>query len=198
MRSFTILMRTALACGALGATFPLQGQATLRNNFESVIAAWELRGLNESSTSTTAISSGTPIVSVDDLRYPVSAKVRRLLEKAERKSDLGNHAEAIEDLHQALIKFPTSAPYVHNLLGREYISSGQYSRAEESFEEAVRLMPHESAHHSNLGLTLAILGKCDRAKGEVREALQLNSDNEKAKHILEAIKGGKTSCNAIQ
>lgn len=152
MRSFAILMRATLACGALGAGFPLQGLGPLRNSFESVITVWELRGPNEHSIRTTTISSGTPIVSVDDLRYPVTAKVRRLLEKAVRKSELGNHAEAIEDLDQALIKFPTSAPYVYNLLGRECISSGEYSKAEESLEEAVRLMPHESAHHSNLGL----------------------------------------------
>ena len=52
-------------------------------------------------------------------------------------------------------------------------------------------MPHESAHHSNFGLSLVILGQWDRAEQELRKALQLDRANAKAKQILELLKGQK-------
>jgi Flp pilus assembly protein TadD len=153
-----------------------------------MLGDWELRRLNNSAASTANFTRGPAIVSADELRYPVPTKARRILEDARRKGDEGNHSAAIEDLLNALIKYPRSAPYIHNLLGREYIDTGDYIRAEESFNEAARLMPHESAHHSNLGLSLAILGHWDRAEQELRRALQLDHANANAKKILEALK----------
>ena len=79
------------------------------------------------------------------------------------------------------------AAYAHNLLGLEYIEVQQYAEAKTSFAEAARLMPHESSNHSNLGLSLAIIGEWDSAEQEERKALQLDKSNDKAKEILEAL-----------
>jgi tetratricopeptide (TPR) repeat protein len=91
---------------------------------------------------------------------------------------LGNHSAAIEDLQKTMVKYPGSMPYA-------YIERREYVKAQESFAEAARLMPHESVPHSNLALSLAILGQWERAEREVRKALQLDRANAKAKQILE-------------
>jgi len=131
--------------------------------------------------------SGSPTVSADALRHPLSSKARRLFEKAMHFAELGNHHAAIDGLRDALVKCPSDAPYAHNLLGLEYIEVQQYGDAKESFAEAVRLMPRESSNHSNLGLSLAIVGDWDTAEKEERKALQLDRSNSKAQLILEAL-----------
>jgi Flp pilus assembly protein TadD len=88
------------------------------------------------------------------LRHPLSSKARRLLDKAMHLADVGDHAAAIEGLQEALAIYPSDAPYAHNLLGLEYIETSRFTNAKNSFEEAVRLMPHESVNHSNFGLSL--------------------------------------------
>ena len=99
------------------------------------------------------------------LRKPVACSIRQCT-----LADLGNHTAAIEGLQEALAKYPSDAPYAHNLLGLEYIETGRFTDAKNSFEEAVRLMPHESVNHSNFGLSLAIVGEWDSAELEVRKS----------------------------
>jgi tetratricopeptide (TPR) repeat protein len=186
MRSVSIIMQFVVMCAGFWAAVPAEGQSPYRNVHDPMYS-WELQELNEPAPKPANFSSGPAIVSVDELRHPLSAKARRAMEDANRESELGNHSAAIDDLRKALVKYPVSAPYAYNLLGREYVNSGDYVKAEESFEEAARLMPHESAHHSNLGLSLVILGRWDRAEQELRKALQLDRANAKAKQILEAL-----------
>ncbi len=62
----------------------------------------------------------------------------------------------------------------------------------DSFEEAVRLMPHESVNHSNLGFSLAVAGDWNSAEQEARTAIQLDPANTRAKTLLELIRGRKT------
>jgi Flp pilus assembly protein TadD len=131
--------------------------------------------------------SGPSTISTDVLRHPLSSKARRLFEKAMHFAELGNHHAAIAGLRDALLKCPSDAPYAQNLLGLEYIEVQQYTEAKASFTEAARLMPHESSNHSNLGLSLAIVGEWDSAEQEERRALQLDKSNDKAKLILEAL-----------
>ena len=191
MRCVFVILNFALVWASCGVTVAVQGQVPYRNWPDSIFSAWELRELNERNPAN--YSGGPAIVSADELRHPVSNKARRALENAQRKGDSGDHSAAIEDLIKALIKYPTSAPYAYNLLGREYIECGDYVQAEESFEVATKLMPHQAAHHSNLGLSLAFLGQWDRAEQEVRKALQLDHANAKAKQILDAMRIWRSS-----
>ncbi len=134
-----------------------------------------------------ADGTGSSTISADVLRHPLSSKARRLFEKAMHLAELGNHHAAIAGLRDALAKCPGDAPYANNLLGLEYIEVQQYAEAKTSFAEAARLMPGESSNHSNLGLSLAIVGEWDSAEKEERKALQLDKSNDKAKLILEAL-----------
>jgi Flp pilus assembly protein TadD len=136
--------------------------------------------------------SGPATVSADVLRHPLSSKARRRLEKALRLSELGKHPAAIQELRETLVKEPSSAPYAHNLLGVEFVESGQFDDARNSFEEAVRLMPHESVNHSNLGFSLAVAGDWNSAEQEARTAIQLDPANARAKTLLELVRGRKT------
>jgi len=74
----------------------------------------------------------------------------------------------------------------------EYVQNQQFTEARNSFEEAVRLMPHESVNHSNLGYSLAVAGDWNSAEQEARTALQLDPANAKAKTLLEIIRGRKS------
>ena len=131
---------------------------------------------------------GAPaIVSIDTLRHPLSSKGRQLLDKAVRLAGRGNHAAAIKCLRDALVKCPTDAPYVHNLLGFEFLQTNQFMEAKDSYEEAVRLMPRESHNHANYALSLAVIGDLESAEKEVRTAIELDSGNAKAKSILELL-----------
>lgn len=132
-------------------------------------------------------ASGPSTISSDVLRHPLSSRARRLFQKAMHFAELGNHHAAIANLRDAMVKYPADAAYGDNLLGLEYIEVQQYADAKTSFAEAARLMPHESCNHSNLGLSLAIVGEWDSAEQEERKALQLDKSNDKAKEILEAL-----------
>jgi len=127
------------------------------------------------------------VVSKQTLQHPLSSKGRLLLEKAINLSRRGDHAAAIQGLRDALVKYPADAPYAHNLLGFEFLSTHQVMEAKNSYEEAVRLITDDSPNHSNYALSLAITGDLDGAEREARTAIALDSSNSKAKCILELL-----------
>ncbi len=144
------------------------------------------------------LPAGAPaIVSVDTLRHPLSSKGRQLLETALNFARRGNHTAAINSLRDALVKYPADAPYVHNLLGFEFLETNQLMEAKNSYEEAVRLMPHESPNHANYALSLAVIGELDSAEKEVRTAIELDKGNAKAKSILELLLKRKRTKSAV-
>lgn len=127
------------------------------------------------------------IVSADLLRHPVSGKVRKLLLRAIAKSDSGEHEEAIGQLREILGKYPESAPYAQNLLGVEYVRTGRFADAVGSFERAVAWLPHDAMTHYNFGLALICAGDYQRARQEVRRALELDPNNAAMRVRLNAL-----------
>ena len=126
-------------------------------------------------------------ISSDVLRNPISSKALRTLQRAMHNAELGDHPAAIDALQDILVKQPAAAPYIHHLLGIEYLETHQFAAALSSFEEAARSMPHDSTAHSNYGLSLALTGQFDHAETELRKALELDRTNAKAKSILEVV-----------
>jgi Flp pilus assembly protein TadD len=126
-------------------------------------------------------------VSVDLLRHPVSPKVRSLLLKAIEKMESGDHETAIAQLQATLSKYPDSAPYVHNLLGVEYVKTERFETAILSFEQAVLLLPHDPMTHYNFGLALICAGDYGRATQEVQRALELDPKNPRMQARLSAL-----------
>jgi len=181
------------------ANAPVAGQVFTGSPYDGDRAmGYSYRGLRELEErsllqdSQKRVPSGPATVSADVLRHPLNSKARRRLAKALHLSELGEHPAAIKELRETLVKEPSSAPYAHNLLGVEYVESGQFDEARNSFEEAARLMPHESVNHSNLGFSLAVAGDWNSAEQEARTAIQLDPANARAKTLLELVRGRKT------
>ena len=193
----------SLAAGSRAAAFiviswithtPVAGQGFSDNLYDaSRTMGYSARGLRELEERSMVpdswehASAGPATVSADVLRHPLTSKARHRLEKALHLSELGEHPAAIQELREALVKEPSSAPYAQNLLGVEYVENRQYAEAINSFEEAVRLMPHESVNHSNLGYSLAVEGNWNSAEQEARTAIQLDPMNSKAKSLLDTL-----------
>lgn len=177
------------------ASAPASGQVFSGNRYDaSRVLGYSSRGLIELEESMSSfpdsrerVPSGRPTISADVLRHPLSAKARRRLEKALHLSELGKHPAAIKELRETLVKEPSSAPYAQNLLGVEYVQNQEFAEARNSFEEAVRLMPHESVNHSNLGFSLAVAGDWNSAEQEARTAIQLDPANTRAKTLLDLV-----------
>jgi Flp pilus assembly protein TadD len=134
-------------------------------------------------------------VSVDLLRHPISPKVRTLLLQALEKMEAGDHETAIAQLRETLSKYPDSAPYVHNLLGVEYVKTDRFETAIHSFEQAVLLLPHDPMTHYNFGLALVCAGDYERATQEVQRALELDPNNPRMQARLNALLEHKRSGN---
>jgi tetratricopeptide (TPR) repeat protein len=189
MVSFSLIANAIAAVPATGQAFP-------NNPFDQTrIFGYSSRGLMELEESTSSfpdsreqIPAGPATVSSDVLRHPLTSKARRRLQKALHLAELGEHPAAIKELRETLLKEPSSAPYAQNLLGVEYVENQQFDEARNSFEEAVRLMPHESGNHSNLGYSLAVAGDFNTAEQEARTAIQLDPSNTRAKTLLELLR----------
>jgi len=187
MISLSLLTNVFVSAPASGQTYSGNSYDSSRVFGYSTHALIELSERSSTSTSWEHVPPGPATVSADVLRHPLSSKARRRLEKALRLADLGEHPAAIKELRETLVKEPSSAPYAHSLLGVEYVQSQQFAEARSSFEEAVRLMPHESINHSNLGFSLAVAGDFNSAEQEVRTAIRLDPDNSRAKTLLDIV-----------
>ncbi|MBV8842365.1 MAG: tetratricopeptide repeat protein [Bryobacterales bacterium] len=126
-------------------------------------------------------------VSSDLVRHPINEKARHLLLKALETMNTGDHESAIEQLLAVLAKYPESAAYVHSLVGVEYIKTGRYPDAINSFEQAVALLPHDAVNRYNLGLSFVCNGDFERGAQEVRRALQMYPGNQAMRALLDAL-----------
>jgi tetratricopeptide (TPR) repeat protein len=134
-----------------------------------------------------------PIISADLLRHPISSKTRRMLQSAVAWMRSQDHQKAIQQLQATIAKDPLSAPYVHSLLGYEFLCVGQYPAAVDSFTQAVALLPHDSSNHHNFAVSLAVVGDYERAEEEARRARELEPDNAETQRLLEALQAAAKS-----
>jgi Tfp pilus assembly protein PilF len=132
-------------------------------------------------------------ISADLLRHPISSKTRVMLQRALDWMGSGKHHEAIHQLENTLAKDPSSAAYVHSLLGFEYMQTDQFAASVNSFEQAVSLLPHDAINHANFAISLSGIGDYKRAEAEARRALQLAPDNPEIQRLLDALLNYKRS-----
>lgn len=170
--------------GVLALTMPLRAQISLpasTSRSGSVVDDAHAHALSGQSPST---HKNTGLVSADILRHPLSEKVRKMLRRALEAMNSGKHEEAVGRLQETLAKYPNSAPYVHSILGVEYVMTNKFADAVNSFEVAVESFPHDPTTHYNLGVSLACLGRYDRAAQEARRALELDPKIASAHELL--------------
>jgi Flp pilus assembly protein TadD len=126
-------------------------------------------------------------VSADLLRHPISHKTRGMLRRAVDRMRSGKHQEAIQQLEHILATDPSSAAYVHGLLGFEYMQTDQFAAAVRSFETAVALLPHDAINRTNFGVSLLAVGDYKRAEEETRRAQELEPNNPDIQRFLDAL-----------
>ena len=131
---------------------------------------------------------GSSTVSTDLLRHPISSRTRRMLHRAIGWMRSGEHQKAIEQLEATLAKDPSSAAYVHSLLGYEFLRTERVTAAINCFEQAVLLLPHDPANHHNFALSLLEAGDYPRAEEEARRAHDLAPDNPEINRLLDALR----------
>lgn len=165
-------LRSALvsACMLL---LPLAGQSQTASRLPGPVS------LERAETSAT--------VSADMLRHPISSRTRQMLHRAIDWMRSGDHQKAIRQLEATLAKDPSSAAYVHSLLGYEFMRTDQVSAAISSFEQAVLLLPHDPANHHNFAVSLTVAGDYERAQAEARRAHDLAPDNPDIQHLLNSL-----------
>jgi tetratricopeptide (TPR) repeat protein len=133
------------------------------------------------------ISERARTVSVDELQHPLSRKGAGMIRQAKNFAAMGDHGKAIAELQLAL-KERSAIPYADSLLGTEYLRTSQVPAAIEVLEQAVKLLPRIAINHANLAYALFLQGDdSQRAEKEVREALDLDRNNEKTRHVLNLI-----------
>jgi Tfp pilus assembly protein PilF len=127
------------------------------------------------------------IISADILKHPISSKTHRMLQRAVDWMRSGEHQKAIQQLKATLAKDPSSAAYVHSLLGYEFMRTDQVPAAIDSFEQAVSLLPHDAANHNNFAVSLVVAGDFERAEEEARRAHDLAPENADIQHLLDVL-----------
>ena len=136
---------------------------------------------------TSGVRPRASTVPIELLSHPLREKPRRMLQKALEAMNTGNHEAAIPQLQEVLAKYPDAAYYAHSLLGFAYMKTNQFELSVDSFERALRIVPHDAVNHYDLGVSLVSAGIYDRGEEEVRRALELDPNNDTAKALLRAL-----------
>jgi tetratricopeptide (TPR) repeat protein len=84
-----------------------------------------------------------------------------------------NYGSAISTLEQAAVQYPL--PSIYNNLGVLYANQGDYQKAEQAYQSALRLDPNDQTANYNLGLLKQAQGKLDDAKNYLAKAPALQS-----------------------
>jgi tetratricopeptide (TPR) repeat protein len=126
--------------------------------------------------------SAQGVVSVEELRRPLTGDSLRAIIAAQEHLKSGQRERGIEELRQAL-NDPVAMPYAISILGSEHLKTGQTDAALRELEQAVHLLPRPE-NHSNLALALYRTRQTERGLEEVRKALRLDPGKSKTRLVL--------------
>jgi predicted Zn-dependent protease len=127
--------------------------------------------------------SGAGVVSVEELRNPLTGKSLRAIVTAQEHLKAGQRERGIEELRQALSD-PVAMPYAISMLAVEHLKAGQLDAAFRELEQAVHQLPGRPEIHSNLAYALWLKGQTERGLLEVHKALQLDGGRPKTRMVL--------------
>jgi tetratricopeptide (TPR) repeat protein len=98
----------------------------------------------------------------------------------------GAYKEAVAEFKRALAIDPNFLP-AYNYLGKSYAILGDYDHAEEAFLRVIRYAPTVDEGYMNLGILYELQGKTPQAIKNLKHAIALNPNNEKARSHLQAL-----------
>ena len=84
--------------------------------------------------------SGAGVVSVEELRNPLTGKSLRAIVTAQEHLKSGQRERGMQELREAMSD-PVAMPYAISMLGVEHLRTGQMDAALSELEQAVRLLP---------------------------------------------------------
>ena len=132
---------------------------------------------------TLSAQSGANVVSVEELRNPLTGESLRAIVKAQEHLKSGQRERAMDELRQSMSD-PVAMPYAASMLAVEHLRSGQVDAALGELEQAVQLLPGRPEIHSNLAYALFLKGQTERGLLEVRTALRLDGGKPKTRMVL--------------
>jgi tetratricopeptide (TPR) repeat protein len=143
--------------------------------------------------------SSANLVSVEELRHPLSGKSLHALLTARKHLKSGQHERGLQELREAM-KDPSAMPYAISMLGVEHLYAGQLDVAIGELEQAVQLLPGQLENHSNLAYALCLKGQTERALEEARKALQLDPGRATTRLVLGTVllQQGSHDAEALQ
>jgi tetratricopeptide (TPR) repeat protein len=106
-----------------------------------------------------------------------------LIGRAHSSMQLGNSAQAVEDLKRA-VALEGNFGLTHFNLGLAYTARGSWEEAAASFAESARLVPENAHTHVLWGESLLRLGRREGAAARFREALRLSPNHPHARDGL--------------
>lgn len=113
----------------------------------------------------------TQVVNPSDVSKEQNAQ--QIVHAASSLVESKNYAGALSTLEQAAVEYPL--PSIYNNLGVLYANQGDYQKAEQAYQSALRLDPNDQTANFNLGLLKQVQGKLDDAKNYLAKAPALQA-----------------------
>jgi Tfp pilus assembly protein PilF len=129
---------------------------------------------------------GAGTVSVQQLRHPPARKAFEALRAAQKFSESGDNAKAVESIEKAIAISPDYSDAWVNL-GARHLAMGRYRQAIDETRHAIDLAGPSTMTLCNIAYAQSSLGRHAEAKQSVEEALRLKPDDAHAHYILGVI-----------
>ncbi len=148
---------------------------------------------------TLAAQSSRDLVSVEELRNPLTGKSLRALLTAREHLKSGQRERGMQELREALSD-PVAMPYAISMMAVEHLRAGLLDTAIGELEQAIQLLPGRPENHANLAYAYGLKGQPARGLEEVRKALQLDGGMPKTRLVLGMLllQQGSHDAEAIQ
>ena len=124
------------------------------------------------------------VVSLRELKHPISKKALRAAYQAQRFTDAHNIPKAIAKLEQA-VRIDPSYRDAHCNLGVLYARMGRFTEARAELTKALDIGPPAAPIYFNLALTSTAAGEYPQAQEFVQKALQLDPGNATFQRVLQ-------------
>ena len=134
--------------------------------------AYESQGLDDM-----AIAEYRKVLELDPGRTGIHFRLGRTLMARSRQSQAEGSAEALKEFESELQLDPTNANAAYEI-AEVYRRSGEFGKARQFFEMALKHYPDFDEAHVGLGRTLIALGKHDLALPHLQKATQLNPEDD--------------------
>ena len=137
-----------------------------------------LAGCATQSTNNLLTKSDTP-----GAKKQNGADLVKLYLQGKKYQENAQYAEAVS-AYTAILAKDSDFVEAHNGLGVVYSAQGNFERALQHLQTAVKLAPFATHLHNNLGYTYFLLGQDGKAIKAFEQSLYLDPDNERAQFNL--------------